>query len=94
MFENELFLVVRLQHNGVLVEGPNASAKLYPAHEINRDGRLVFASSVEKGVLNILCRLGFHCADLSLIQNPAGTAEQQHLKIEPRERSWQIGSTK
>src|SRR5690348_1990845 len=69
MLEDKLLLVVGFQYDRVFVEGPDASAQLYSAHQINRDRRLVLSSSVEKSILNILCRLCFHCADLSLNQN-------------------------
>ena len=76
MLENELLLVVGLQHDRVFVEGPDPSAQLYSTHQINRDWRLVLASSIEKSILNILCRLGFHCADLSLNQNQTERLKQ------------------
>jgi len=80
VFEDELLLIVGLQNNGVLIERADASAELYPAHKIDRDRRLIFSSSIKKGVLNILRRLGFHYADLSLIQNQIGTPEQQQSR--------------
>jgi len=94
MLEDELLLVVGLQHDRVFVEGPDPSAQLYSTHQINRDWRLVLASSIEKSILNILCRLCFHCADLSLTRTRRERLKQlslqQSLKIEPGERSWQI----
>src|SRR4051812_6453769 len=90
MLEDELLLIVGLQHNRVFVERADAAAELYSAHQVDSDGRLIFSSSIEEGVLNILRRLGFHCADLSLIQNQIGTLQHQQSKIEPRLPSWQM----
>jgi len=81
VFENQLLLIVGFQNHRILVKRANATAQLYAAHQINGDRGLVFASSIEEGVLNILRRLRFHCADLSLIQNQIGTSGHSPSKI-------------
>ncbi len=60
VFKNELFLTIVLKQNGILVERPDLSSQLYTAHQVNRYRRLVFANRIQKGVLNILCRLVIH----------------------------------
>lgn len=57
MFEDKLFLVAIFQQNRILIEGADLSRKLDSANQVNRDQRFVFADGIEKGVLNILCRL-------------------------------------
>src|SRR5664279_1107758 len=64
MLEDQLFLRVVLQQDRVLVEGAYFARKFHAAHQIDRDWALVFTDRVEKCVLDILCRLGFHGADL------------------------------
>ena len=56
MFENQLLLIVGLQHERVFVETLDASGKLDSAHQINRDDAFFFARVVQKRILNILRR--------------------------------------
>src|SRR5664280_47989 len=48
MLEDQLFLVVGIQHDGILVEGTNTASQLHPTQEVNRDNRFVFPGRVEK----------------------------------------------
>ncbi len=43
VFEDQLFLVVRFENDGVLVETLDAAGKLYPAHQVDREKSLLFA---------------------------------------------------
>jgi hypothetical protein len=60
VLEDELFLVIVFQQNGILIEGSYASRQFDAAHQVNRNLRFIFANSVQKSVLNILCCLAFH----------------------------------
>ena len=60
MLEDELFLIVRFQYDGIFVKRTNTARKLDAAEQVNGDLRLVFAGSIEERVLNVLCRLVFH----------------------------------
>jgi hypothetical protein len=70
VLEDELLLIIGVEHDRILVKGPNPAAQLDSAHQVNGDGRFIFASSIKKGVLNVLRRLCFHFADLSLYPEP------------------------
>src|SRR5581483_8182077 len=60
VFENQLLLAIVFQQHGILIEGPDFSSELDAADQINRDGGFVLPNRVQKGVLNILCRLVLH----------------------------------
>jgi hypothetical protein len=60
VLEDELFLVIVFQQNGILIEGSYASRQFDAAHQVNRNLRFILANSVQKSVLNILCCLAFH----------------------------------
>ena len=64
MLENQLLLRVVFQQDGVLVKRADFARELDAAHQVNGDRALVLADRVQKGVLNILCRLRIHNADL------------------------------
>src|ERR1700733_11183860 len=57
VLKNELFLVVGLEHQGILVETLDAPGKLYAAHQVNRENHFVLAGVIQKTVLDILRRL-------------------------------------
>jgi hypothetical protein len=60
MLEDQLLLIVGLQHDGILVEGANAPAQLDTAQQIYGDIQPLLAGSVEEGILDVLRRLTFH----------------------------------
>jgi hypothetical protein len=66
VLEDQLLLAIVLQENRVLVEGPNFSGQLNAADKVNGDGGFVFPNRIQERILNILCRLVFHNADLLL----------------------------
>ncbi len=57
VLEDQLLLAVVFQQHGVFVERADLSGELYAADQVDRDGALVFADSVEKRVLDVLRRL-------------------------------------
>src|SRR5512141_3403210 len=57
VLEDELLLVIGLQHDGVFVERSDAACQLYPTEQVNRDRRFVLACCVEEGILDVLRRL-------------------------------------
>lgn len=59
MLENQLVLIVGLQHQGVFVKALDAAGELHSTQEVNSDQALLFACIVEKTILNVLC-LFFH----------------------------------
>ena len=61
VFENQLLLIVGFQHDRILIERPDPPRELHSAEQIDRDNGFVFARSVEKRILNILCRFVIHC---------------------------------
>ena len=71
MFKDELFLVVRFQHEGVFVEALNAPGQLDAAHQIDREHDLVLACIIQETVLYVLRRL-IHAAP----KNPFGKVKQ------------------
>src|SRR5215468_6231108 len=60
MLEDQLLLIVGLQHHRILVERPDPARQLHPTQQIDRDVELFFAGRVEEGILDILRRLVFH----------------------------------
>jgi hypothetical protein len=64
VFEDQLLLAVVLQENRVLIKGPDFAGQLDAADEVNGDWGFVLPNSIQESVLNILCRLVFHDADL------------------------------
>src|SRR6266567_4865230 len=64
VFEDQLLLAVVLQENRVLIEGPNFTCKLDATDQVNGDWSFVLPNRIQESVLNILCRLVFHDADL------------------------------
>src|SRR5665213_3592589 len=64
VFEDKLLLGVVFEQHGVLVKGAYLAGELDSADQIDGDGALVLADGVQESVLNVLCRLGFHGADL------------------------------
>ena len=46
VLEDELFLVIRFEHDRVLVETLDAARKLHTAHQVDRNESLIFASVV------------------------------------------------
>jgi hypothetical protein len=60
VLENQLLLIVRFEYHGVLIEALDPAGKLNPAHQINRQKRLVFPGVIEKSLLDILRKL-VHC---------------------------------
>jgi hypothetical protein len=67
MLEDQLLLRVVFKQNRVLVERAYLARELDSADQIDRNRALVFADRIEKSILDILCRLGFHGADLLLL---------------------------
>jgi hypothetical protein len=66
VLEDELFLAVVFQKHGVLIERPDFPGELDSADKVNGDGGLVLPNGIQERILNILCRLVFHDADLLL----------------------------
>src|SRR3954471_17894558 len=64
VLEDQLFLIVGLEHDRIFIERPDAARQLPSAHQVNRDDGFFFACRIEKRVLDVLCRLVFHLADL------------------------------
>src|SRR5579864_8055218 len=60
VFKDQLLLVVCLEHDRILVEGPNTARQLHSAQQINSNERFVFTSGVQKRILNVLRRLVVH----------------------------------
>jgi hypothetical protein len=60
VLEDQLLLAIVLQQHRILVERADLSGELHPANQLNRNRGLVFANSVQKRVLNVLCRLVIH----------------------------------
>ena len=65
VLEDQLFLIVGLKHDGILVERTNASGQLDAAQQIDGDIQPFLAGGVEKRILNVLCRLAVHANLLS-----------------------------
>lgn len=57
MFEDQLFLAVVLEQDGILIKRADLSCEFNSTHQIDRDGALVFADRVQKRILNVLRRL-------------------------------------
>jgi hypothetical protein len=64
VFEDQLLLAVVFQEDRVLIEGPNLPRELDPADKVNGDWGFVLPYRIQESILNILCRLVFHDADL------------------------------
>ncbi len=58
VFEDELFLVIRLKYDAVFVEPLHTSREFDSAGQVDVDRRPLFPSGVEEGVLQVLAR---HC---------------------------------
>src|SRR5579863_8445942 len=80
MFENQLFLAVVFQEHGVFIKRPDLSCQLDAADQINRNGGFVFPNGVQKGVLNILCRLVLHVPISYFLVKLCGTALASRFK--------------
>src|SRR5947207_6998358 len=59
VLEDQLLLVVGLEHDRIFVERANTARQLHAAEQINGDARPLLASRIEEGILNILRRLIF-----------------------------------
>ena len=57
VLEDELFLIVGFEHEGILIEALDAAGKLDPTHQIDGEDNFVFSRIVQKTVLNVLRRL-------------------------------------
>jgi hypothetical protein len=60
VFEDQLLLVVGVEHDGILVEGADAARELDSAQQVNGDVGSLLACRIEEGVLDVLRRLIFH----------------------------------
>jgi hypothetical protein len=60
MLENELFLIVAFEHDGIFVERPDLAGEFHSAKEVNRDGRLILARRIQERILDVLRRLCVH----------------------------------
>jgi hypothetical protein len=67
MLEDQLLLIVGLEHDGIFVKRTDASGELDPAQQVDGDIQSFLASGVKEGVLNILRRLVFHADLLSFL---------------------------
>jgi hypothetical protein len=54
VLENQLFLIIGFEHQGVFVEAFDAACEFYPAQKVNRDNAFFFARIVQKAVLYVL----------------------------------------
>ena len=54
VFENQLLLIIRFEHHGVLIEALNTARQLNATQEIDSDYALFLARIVEKTVLYVL----------------------------------------
>lgn len=59
MFEDQLILVVGLEHQGVFIKALDTARELHATQKVDSDEALLFASIIEKTILNVLC-LFFH----------------------------------
>jgi len=64
VLEYQLLLAVVFEEDRVLIEGTDLSRKLDTADQVNGDGGFVLPYRIQESILNILCRLVFHDADL------------------------------
>ncbi len=64
MFEDQLLLAVVFQQYRIFIERPDLACELDSADEVDGDRTLIFSHGVKKSILNVLCRLLFHGADL------------------------------
>ena len=78
VLEDQLFLVISLQDERVLVETLNAAGKFHAAEQVKRNDSLIFARIVQKAVLNILRRL-VHRVPHLLGKNVPVRAHRQQL---------------
>src|SRR5438270_6698512 len=60
VLEDQLLLIVGLENHGILIKGTDAAAELHTAKQIKRYRNAVLTRGVQKSVLDILRRLGFH----------------------------------
>ena len=54
MLENQLFLIVRLEHKRIFIEALDTPGELYAAQQINRDQTFFLARIIEKTILDVL----------------------------------------
>src|SRR3954468_17297166 len=84
VFEDQLLLAVVLEKNRVLVERADPSGQLHAADQINGDRGLVLADRIQKSILNVLCRLTVHGADLrclaATVLRSSGTVQSLQSK--------------
>ena len=66
VFENELFLITGFENQGVLIEALDPSGEFDAAHQIDREHHFLFASIIQKTILNILRRF-FHSEPLKAL---------------------------
>ncbi len=59
MFEDQLFLVVGFEHDGILVEGANAPREFDSAQQVDGDIGPLLACRIEESVLDVLRWLDF-----------------------------------
>ena len=64
VLEYQLLLAVVFEEDRVLIEGTDLSRKLDTTDQVNGDGGFVLPYRIQESILNILCRLVFHDADL------------------------------
>ena len=57
MLEDELFLRIGFQQDGVFGERPDFARELNATDQVNGYCALILADRVQEGVLNVLCRL-------------------------------------
>src|SRR5690348_9006161 len=69
MLEDQLLLIVGLQHHRIFVEGADAPGELDAAQQVKGDGGFVFSGCVEKRILDVLRRL-IHLPISPLVDSP------------------------
>src|ERR1022692_3151867 len=68
MLEDELLLVAGFEDHRVFVERSDTTRQFHAADQIDRNIVPFLSRRVEEGILNVLlCRLGFHFADLLIL---------------------------
>src|SRR5437879_13121138 len=60
VLEDQLLLVVGLEHDRIFVERANTARQLHAAEQINGDARPLLASRIEEEIANIVRRLILH----------------------------------
>ena len=90
VFEDQLLLIVGLQHQRVFVETLDSPLEFHAAHQVNGDDDLILAGVVQKAILDIL-RWLIHASS----PNPFGKVKQlpqTALVLYPDSPSWCLGS--